>query len=60
MKIAELFIVVDVKGEGGGQLVGFKWNDSADTNQMTEGEAKYMILTTCEWTLGVQLERVSG
>jgi len=59
MKIAELFVIVDVKGEGAGQLVGFKWNDSADTNRMTESEAKYMILTTCEWTLGVQLERVN-
>lgn len=57
MKIAELFVVMDVKGEGAGKLVGIKWNGSADTNHMTEREAKYMIRTTCEWTLGVQLER---
>lgn len=56
MKIAELFVVMDVKGEGAGKIVGIKWNASAETNRMNEEEAKYMIRTSCRWTLGVDLE----
>ncbi|KAI8932481.1 hypothetical protein NX059_010666 [Plenodomus lindquistii] len=56
IKIAELFVVMDVKGEGAGKLVGVKWNGSQDTNHMTEVEAKYMVRTTCAWVLGVELE----
>ncbi|CAI6334854.1 unnamed protein product [Periconia digitata] len=56
MKIAELFVVVDLKGEGAGTIVGVKWNGSAQTNLMDEDEAKYMVSTTCSWVLGVDLE----
>lgn len=56
MKIAELFVVVDLKGEGAGKVVGIKWNGSDQTNWMNEEEAKYMISTTCAWVLGVNFE----
>jgi len=56
MKIAELFIVVDLKGEGAGTIVGVKWNGTTQTNSMDEDEAKYMVSTTCSWVLGVDLE----
>jgi hypothetical protein len=57
MKIAELFVVIDLKGEGAGKIVGIKWDGSEQTNRMDEDEAKYMVSTTCEWVLGVKLER---
>ncbi|KAH9862904.1 hypothetical protein J1614_010997 [Plenodomus biglobosus] len=56
IKVAELFVVMDVKGEGAGKLVGIKWDSSPDTNYMTEEEAKCMVRTTCQWVLGVELE----
>lgn len=56
IKVAELFVVMDVKGEGAGKLVGIKWDSSPDTNYMTEEEAKSMVRTTCQWVLGVDLE----
>lgn len=56
IKIAEMFVVMDVKGEGAGKIVGLKWNGTFDTNRMNEDEAKYMLRTTCKWTLGVELE----
>lgn len=59
IKVAELFVVMDVKGEGAGKLVGIKWNGGLDTNSMTEEEAKDMIRTTCDWVLGVELEEGS-
>jgi hypothetical protein len=60
MKIAELFVVIDLKGEGAGKIVGIKWNGSDQTNGMNEEEAKYMISTTCSWVLGVDVEKASA
>lgn len=57
MKIAELFVVMDVKGEGAGKILGIKWDGSAETNRMNEEEAKFMIRRTCSSTLGVDLEQ---
>lgn len=57
MKIAELFVVIDIKGEGAGKIVGIKWNGTDQTNGMDEEEAKYMVSTTCSWVLGVDLEK---
>lgn len=57
MKIAELFVVMDVRGEGAGKILGIKWDGSAETNRMNEEEAKFMIRTTCKCTLGVDLEQ---
>jgi hypothetical protein len=59
MKIAELFVLIDLKGEGAGKIVGIKWNGSSETNGMNEEEAKYMISTTCAWVLGVNIEQRS-
>lgn len=56
LKIAELFIVIDTKGEGAGKIVGLKWNGDETLNRMNEEEAKYMIRTTCRWSLNVDLE----
>lgn len=56
LKVAELFVVMDTKGEGAGKIVGIKWNGGQDTNWMSEEEAKYMIRMTCRWQLGVHLE----
>ncbi|KAF1936033.1 hypothetical protein EJ02DRAFT_459860 [Clathrospora elynae] len=56
MKFAELFVVMDTKGEGAGTIVGIKWNGGEEMNWMSEEEAKYMIRTACKWTLAVDLE----
>ncbi|KAF2468991.1 uncharacterized protein BDR25DRAFT_229810 [Lindgomyces ingoldianus] len=58
-KIAELFVLIDLKGEGAGKIVGIKWNGSEQTNGMDEEEAKYMISTTCAWVLGVNFEEAT-
>ncbi|PSN65096.1 hypothetical protein BS50DRAFT_622398 [Corynespora cassiicola Philippines] len=57
MKIAELFVLIDLKGLGAGKIVGIKWNGTDEANGLEEDEAKYMIETTCSWVLGVKLER---
>ncbi|KAF2018017.1 hypothetical protein BU24DRAFT_163538 [Aaosphaeria arxii CBS 175.79] len=56
MKVAELFVVIDLKGEGAGKIVGIKWNATEQTNGLDGEEAKYMIATTCAWVLGVNME----
>lgn len=56
MKIATLFMVIDLKGEGAGTIVGIKWNGTDQTIGMSEEEAKYMVSTCCSWVLGVDLE----
>jgi len=57
LKIAELFVLIDLKGLGAGKIVGIKWNGSEQTNGMSEEEAKYMIATTCAWVLKVEIEK---
>ncbi|KAL6704441.1 hypothetical protein ACN47E_008185 [Coniothyrium glycines] len=56
LKIAEVFVVMDVKGEGAGKIVGVKWNGGSETNQMSEGEAKWAVREGCTQCLGVKLE----
>lgn len=56
LKIAELFILIDLKGLGAGKIVGIKFNGTEQTNSMDEEEARYMVSTTCAWVLGVNLE----
>lgn len=56
MKIAELFILIDLKGEGAGKVVGIKWNGSDQTNGMEQEEVKYMISMACSFVLGVDFE----
>ncbi|KAF2822535.1 hypothetical protein CC86DRAFT_373027 [Ophiobolus disseminans] len=57
-KIAELFVVMDVKGEGAGKIVGIKWNagDDVGAGRMSGEEAKYLVRTTVRWVLGIELE----
>ena len=55
-KMAELFILIDLKGEGAGKIVGIKWNGSEQTNGMEVDEVKYMVSTACAFVLGVNLE----
>jgi hypothetical protein len=57
-KIAELFVVVDVKSGGAGKIVGIKWNGGEDvgSGRMNADEAKYIVRTTLQWVLGVELE----
>ncbi|KAF2737655.1 hypothetical protein EJ04DRAFT_561348 [Polyplosphaeria fusca] len=57
LKIATLFVLIDLKGEGAGKIVGIKWNGTDQTNGMDEEEAKYMISTTLAWVLGVNVEK---
>ena len=57
LKIAELFVLIDLKGLGAGKIVGIKWNGSEQTNGMSEEEAKYMISTTCAWVLKAEIEK---
>lgn len=58
-KIAELFVVMDVKGEGAGKIVGVKWNSSegVGSGRMSGEEVKYLVRTTVKWVLGVELEK---
>ncbi|KAH7092572.1 hypothetical protein FB567DRAFT_240651 [Paraphoma chrysanthemicola] len=58
-KIAEVFVVMDVKGEGAGKIVGLKWiaNGDVGSGRMTEEEAKYLVRTTAWGVLGVELEQ---
>lgn len=55
MKIAELFVVMDVKGEGAGKIVGIKWNGGVETNRMSEREARFAVRVGCR-QMGVELE----
>jgi hypothetical protein len=56
MKIAELFVVMNLHGDGSGAIVGIKWNGTEQTVGMVEEEAKYMVSTTCSWVLGVDFD----
>ncbi|KAJ4352253.1 uncharacterized protein N0V89_007600 [Didymosphaeria variabile] len=56
MKIAELFVLIDLKGEGAGKIVGIKWDGSDQTNGLEQEEVKYMVSTACAFVLGVKLD----
>lgn len=58
VKMAELFVVIDTKGEGAGKVVGLKWNagDNVGSGRMRPEEAKYLIRSTVRCVLGVSLE----
>ena len=56
LKVAELFVVMDLKGEGAGKIVGIKWNGSEQTSRMGEEEARRSIRGSCKEALGIQLE----
>lgn len=56
LKVAELFVVMDLKGEGAGKIVGIKWNGSEQTSRMGCEEAKSTIRGGCRTVLSVELE----
>jgi hypothetical protein len=56
MKIAELFVLIDLKGEGAGKIVGIKWDGSDQTNGLDQEEVKYMVSTACAFVLEVDLD----
>jgi hypothetical protein len=57
-KIAELFVVMDVKGEGAGKVVGIKWvgGEGVGGGKLDGKEAKYLIQMTVRSVLGFELE----
>lgn len=56
LKVAELFVVIDLRGEGAGKIVGIKWDGGKTTNGMDIGEVKYTIEMVCRWVLRIDLE----
>ena len=56
LKVAELFVVMDLKGEGAGKIVGIKWNGSEQTSGMAEEEAKRTVRRSCRGVLDIRLE----
>ena len=56
VKMAELFVVMDVKGEGAGKVVGVKWDAGVGSGRMGEGEAKFMVGRTVREILGVEVD----
>lgn len=58
-KVAEVFVVMDVKGEGAGKIVGVKWDErnGDGSGRMTEEEAKLTIRTAAWCVLGIEMER---
>jgi hypothetical protein len=57
-KMAELFVVMDVKGEGAGKIVGIKWNggDDMGSGRMNGDEATFLVRNTIRDVLGFDLE----
>ena len=56
-KVAEVFVVVDLKGEGAGKIVGIKWTrDAGMGREIGEHEAKGVVRGACKRALGVLLE----
>jgi hypothetical protein len=57
-KMAELFLIMDVKGAGAGKIVGIKWNggDDMGSGRMSGDEARYLVRTTVRSVLGFDLE----
>jgi hypothetical protein len=57
-KVAELFLVMDVKGEGAGKIVGIKWNggDGVGNGRMHGDEARYLVRKIVQTELGFELE----
>ncbi|KAF1916574.1 hypothetical protein BDU57DRAFT_516771 [Ampelomyces quisqualis] len=57
--IAELFVVMDVKGGGAGKIVGVKWvggDDVGSGGRMDGSEVKSLIRTTVSSVMGFELE----
>ncbi|KAL5119394.1 hypothetical protein ACEQ8H_002663 [Pleosporales sp. CAS-2024a] len=57
-KVAELFLVLDVKGEGAGKIVGLKWNagDHGSGTRMSGDEARFVVKNALQAMFGIGLE----
>jgi len=57
-KVAELFVVIDVKGEGAGKIVGIKWvgGEVVGNGRMDGSQVKFLIQTTVRSVMGFELE----
>ncbi|KAH7406470.1 hypothetical protein DE146DRAFT_607569 [Phaeosphaeria sp. MPI-PUGE-AT-0046c] len=57
-KVAELFVVIDVKGEGAGKIVGIKWvgGEGVGNGRMDGSQVKYLVQTTVRSVMGFDLE----
>lgn len=52
-----MFVVVDLKGEGAGKIVGVKWvRDVGMGREVGEHEAKAAVRGACKRALGFMLE----
>lgn len=58
IKVAELFVVIDVKGEGAGKIVGIKWvgGEGVGNGRMDGSQVKYLVQTTVRSVMGFELE----
>ncbi|KAJ4339658.1 hypothetical protein N0V87_003099 [Didymella glomerata] len=56
LKVAELFVVMDLKGEGAGKIVGVKWNASEQTRRLNEEAVKKTLRGACRDALEIELE----
>lgn len=56
IKVAELFVILDLRGEGAGKTLGIKWNGSSQMNRMGEEEARFLVRDGCRGALGIGLE----
>jgi hypothetical protein len=53
-KIAELFVVMDTRGEGAGKVVGVKWDVGG--GRTTEWDAKELVERIVSGVMGVEME----
>lgn len=56
IKVAELFVVMDTKGEGAGKIVGLKWDDRHGNSRTTSDGARFLVRTIMQITLNMDLE----
>lgn len=57
-KVAEIFVVIDVKGEGAGKIVGIKWvsGEGVANGRMDGSQVKFLVQTTVRSVMGFELE----
>lgn len=57
-KVAELFVIIDVKGEGAGKIVGIKWvgGEGVGNERLDGNQVKYLVQTIVEDVFNFELE----
>lgn len=53
-KVAELFVVMDTRGEGAGKVVGVKWD--AGGGRMAEWDAKELVRRIVNGLMDIELD----